>query len=213
MGRIIDISQTLRPGMPVWPGDTPYEAFWAATLADTGSVNVGGVTMSLHSGTHADAPKHFRDGGLSPDSVDLDAYVGPAVVADLTRHGAAELCRGITAEMLVAALPDRFPDRLLCKTGTAPEGTFPEAFAHFTTQAAELLAEGGVRLVGIDTPSVDHVEAKDLGAHNVFCDHGTAILENLELGKVLPGEYELIALPLKIAGMDASPVRAVLIAL
>ncbi len=209
MNEFIDISQELTRGIPVWPGDRAFESFWTATLAETGSVNVGGISMSLHTGTHADAPKHFRDDGLSPADADLSVYVGPAVVADFTAYGES-LNGGITPEMLDETVGSEKAQRVLCKTGTAPEGTFPETFAHFTPEAARWLADRGVRLAGIDTPSVDRIDSKKLSAHNVFAEAGIAILENIVLSHASPGHYELIALPLKLVGMDASPVRAVL---
>jgi arylformamidase len=211
MRRIIDISQALSPDIAVWPGDTPFEAFWTATLADTGSVNVGGVTMSLHTGTHADAPKHFRDDGGSPADIDLTPYLGPADVIDLSNLGAEALCHGITADHIRPHIA-KWSQRVLFRTNTATDPTeFPQRFAFFTVEAAELLAESRVLMVGIDSPSVDAVDSKDLGAHHVFADNGIAILENLVLEHVSAGRYELIALPLKIVGMDASPVRAVLV--
>jgi len=206
---LIDISQPLAEGMTVWPGDTEYQPSWTTTLEDSGVVNVGAVTMSLHTGTHADAPKHFRADGLSPDGVDLAAYIGEALVLDLSPLGGS-LHEGITAEILRTALGDQRPERLLCKTVTVVPGGFPEWFAHFTADGAKFLAEHGVRLIGIDTPSVDRVDSKELGAHHVLADAGIAILENLALAHVTAGRYELIALPLKLVGMDASPVRAVL---
>ncbi len=209
MSKIIDISQPLAPGITVWPGDIPFESKWSATLEETGVVNVGAVTMSLHTGTHADAPKHFQADGLSPAEIDLDIYIGEALVLDLSPLGGS-LREGITPDMLETALGDARPERLLCKTGTVVPGGFPDWFAHFTAGSARFLTNRGVRLVGIDTPSVDRVDSKDLGAHNVFADAGIAIIENLVLGHVTRGRYELIALPLKLVGMDASPIRAVL---
>ena len=210
MSKIIDISQPLAPGIAVWPGDTQFESFWAATLEETGSVNVGAVTMSLHTGTHADAPRHFRNNGASPADLDLKPYLGPAYVVDLTHLDREILCAGITAEHIRPLLSGE-SQRVLFRTNTAVDLTeFPKRFAHFTVEAAKSLAEANVLLVGIDTPSVDLVSSRDLGAHNVFADAGIAILENLRLEHVMPGRYELIALPLKFAGMDSSPVRAVL---
>lgn len=207
MSRIIDISQTLSGDLAVWPGDTPFSPFWVMKMEDGNAVNVGSVTMSLHTGTHADAPKHFRDDGRSPDECELSVYIGRALVVDLT--GQAIAGSAITATH-VATIRDDRPQRVLFKTGTSSPGQFSHDFAYFAEEAAGALVKRGVHLVGIDTPSVDHPDSKTLGSHHVFDHAGTAILENLVLTDVPAGWYELIALPLKLAGMDASPVRAVL---
>jgi arylformamidase len=207
MPRIIDISQTLATGIAVWPGDTPFAPFWMMTMEHGESVNVGSVTMSLHTGTHADSPRHFRNDGASPVDCDLSVYIGRALVVDLSAESPA-----VTAitEKQVAAIAALRPERVLFRTGTASAGAFTNDFAHFSADAAEALVTLGVRLVGIDTPSVDHPESKTLGSHHAFDRGKIAILENLVLNEVSAGWYELIALPLKFADMDASPVRAVL---
>lgn len=207
MSRIIDISQSLTTGIAVWPGDTAFSPFWVMTIQGGESVNVGSVTMSLHTGTHADASKHFRDDGRSPAECDLSAYVGRALVVDLASQDSP--VTAITGEQ-VAAIVSLKPSRVLFRTQTASPHSFSHQFAHFSKAAAEALVRLGVVLVGIDTPSVDHPDSKTLGAHHVFDRGGVAILENLALTDAAAGWYELIALPLKFAGMDASPVRAVL---
>ena len=207
MARLIDISQTLSRETAVWPGDTPFAPFWVMQMQAGDSVNVGSVTMSLHTGTHADAPRHFRSDGGSPAECELSVYVGKALVVDLSTEESP--VSAITTEH-VDRIGDARPERVLFKTGTASPGHFSNDFAYFSVEAAESLVARGVRLVGIDTPSVDHAESKTLGSHHTFDAGDTAILENLVLGDVSPGWYELIALPLKLAGMDASPVRAVL---
>lgn len=206
MSRLIDISQTLSPAIAVWPGDTEFRPFWVMQKSGDTPVNVGSVTMSLHTGTHADAPKHFRNDGESPDAAELSAYVGRALVIDLSD---SDTLQGILPEHLAAYDAER-PERVLFRTNTAEAGVFPKSCAHFTEAAAQVLVGWEVRLVGIDTPSVDQLDSKSLPAHHVFDSAGIAILENLVLGDVKAGWYELIALPLKFADMDASPVRAVL---
>ena len=207
MARIIDISQTLAPDIAVWPGDTPFHPYWVMTMQDGESVNVGSVTMSLHTGTHADAPKHFRNDGASPAEADLSVYVGRALVVDFSKS--LPDSQAITAEH-VAQIAEQKPERVLFKTGTVVPGAFPKRFASFSPEAAEALAALGVKLIGIDTPSVDRVDSTTLDSHHLFDKGQIAILENLVLGDVAAGWYELIALPLKFAEMDASPVRAVL---
>ena len=209
MRRIFDISQLVKPGIPVWTGDAPFEPFWTAEMSKGAPMNVGGVKMSLHTGTHADAPKHYREGGRSIAEVDLEKYVGPALVVDLSDLPRKILCEGITPGMIKSLPFDRI-ERMLFKTGTANRTEFIHSFAFFRPETARLLSDKGVRLVGIDTPSVDFVDSKSLDGHHLFDDKRMAILENLNLSEISAGWYELIALPLRLDGMDASPVRAIL---
>lgn len=202
--RIIDISHTLSPAIAVWPGDTEFTSYFVDEIAKGGSVNVGAVTMSLHTGTHADAPYHFSDDGARIDQVGLDAYIGLALVIDATDSDAV-------LERHVSQLSSGNVERLLFKTNSAAPEVFNESFSYFTPEAARAIAANHVKLVGIDTPSVDHPNSKTLESHKIFGEAQIAILENLNLSEVEPGEYELIALPLKISGMDGSPVRAVLL--
>ncbi len=206
---IIDISRPISPETAVWPGDTPFSLAWVLRRDRGDSVNLAALTISPHTGTHADAPLHVCDGASAIDRVDLAAYVGPArVVAvapgpDALVHPAA--LGGLT-------LAD--PPRLLLKTGTVPDAErFPRRFAALAPETADMLVAGGVRLVGLDTPSLDPPESKTLPAHNRLVRGAVLWLENLDLSAVEPGEYELIALPLRLVGGCASPVRAVLRAL
>jgi arylformamidase len=200
---LIDISPPLSPQIVVWPGDRPFACSWSSRLRNGDSCNVGAVSMSLHTGAHADAPYHFLEEGDTVDAVALDRFVGPCTVVDLSgcaRIDAADAAR--------AARPGA---RLLFKTRSdSGGGPFPERFAHFTPEAAEALARAGVLLVGLDTPSVDAFDSKTLDAHKALARGGVAVLEGLDLSRAEAGEYELIALPLRLEGMDASPVRAVL---
>lgn len=203
MGRLIDISQTLAPGIAVWPGDTQFENFWVMRMDRGDSCNVGSVTMSLHTGTHADAPFHFLPTGGTPVDARLDPYIGPAIVVDA--NGAESI-----SPSHVMNIPETGAKRILFRTGTANPGSWTDNFAYFTPAAVQLLIDRGVQLIGIDTPSVDKSDSKTLASHKLFAAARIAILENLMLDQVTPGRYELIALPLKLAGMDASPVRAIL---
>jgi arylformamidase len=203
MPRIIDISQTIQPGIIVWPGDTEYNPFWVWRMDDGDTCNVGSVTMSLHTGTHADAPYHFISDGSPISDVDLSVYIGPALVVNMSG------IRSIDAEA-VKKIDTGGVARILFRTLSRDSATFNRDFACLTPDGAEALVAGGIKLVGIDTPSVDQADSKTLDSHNILATHAVAILENLTLEHVAPGKYELIALPLKLAGMDASPVRAVL---
>jgi len=206
--RLHDISRAIRSGIPVWPGDTDFDFRFVARIADGSSVNVGRIEMSVHTGSHIDAPLHFDDAGADAASVPIERYVGPCVVADVRPDK-----RGILPEHLPADLDQAARDTgrvLLRSYGERPEG-FDEGMAHATPALADWLAERGVGLLGIDTDSMDAFESKELPAHRQLNSHGIAILEGIDLSKIEPGRYELIALPLKIEGADGSPVRAVLI--
>jgi arylformamidase len=203
---LYDISQELSPATAVFPGDTPFSARTMMRMSDGGSCDVGTITTSVHAGTHADAPAHFLAGGATIDRVPLAAYLGPARLVALAL-GRGEAIRPEHLEPLAL----RGAERLLFSTGTAPDpAVYNLDFAHFSVEAAAMLAGRGLKLVGIDTPSIDRWDSKTLAAHKVFAASGVALLENLVLGHVPPGDYELIALPLRLKDLDSSPVRAVL---
>jgi arylformamidase len=203
MSQIIDISRTLKRGMPVWPGDTEFQPLWVARMENGDSYNLGGVTMSLHTGTHSDAPLHFLRDGTSIADMDLSVYIGLAQVIDLI--GA----KSVETEHVLPLAPT-LPERILFKTHVSPVEQFGPDFAYISPEAARILAGSGIKLVGIDTPSVDSSHSKTMETHKILAASGIAILEHLNLANVAAGQYELIALPLKLAGMEGSPVRAVL---
>ena len=201
---LIDISQPLHTGVPTWPGDTAFAFDLALTRERTGSVNVGRLTMSTHTGTHVDAPFHFRDDGEKVAALDPEVFVGPARVIAMGGEG------GIEAEEL-GRYDLEGVVRLLVKTVSWPNRErFPERIRYLEPNAAEFLAEKGVHLVGVDTPSVDPLDSKSLPAHNALLEGGVHILEGLVLDRIEPGDYGLISLPLPLRDADASPVRAML---
>jgi arylformamidase len=206
--RIHDITRPVQAGIPVWPGDTAYGFSLVARIAAGSSVNVGRVEMSVHTGTHTDAPLHFRDGEADIASVPLSKYVGPCVVADVRPKA-----RGIRPGDLPAGLAERVRERprLLLRSYAKRPQAFDEAMAHATPELADWLADHGGVLLGVDTDSMDAFESKDLPAHQRLLQRGVAILEGIDLSAVTPGPYELVALPLKLVGADASPVRAILL--
>jgi arylformamidase len=203
---IYDISQPLGARTAVWPGDQTLEMGWTLERRQGDSVNVAAIRLSVHAGTHADGPLHFRDAGPAIGILPLDSYIGPARVID---------ARG--RDLLDVDLLDSIDDiaaapRLLFRTREAvdPE-SFPETVAPIAPTLAKRLAEAKVRLVGTDSPSIDPLDSKTLDAHRALATGGVAILENLVLTHVPPGDYTLIALPLRLVEADSSPVRAVLL--
>ena len=205
MKKIWDISPPVAPGSPVFPGDTPYSQEWSATLAPDCPVNVSRITMSPHVGAHADAPLHYDPRGVSAGELDLDAYLGPCRV--IHAMGCGPL---VEWQHLAHAVRD-LPPRVLVRTyERAPTHQWDPQLSAFAPDSIERLAALGVKLVGIDSASIDPAESKTLDSHQVIRRLGLRVLENLVLDQVPEGDYELIALPLKLMTADASPVRAVL---
>lgn len=204
MPRIYDITRTVTPQLAVWPGDTPFAQVWVSRMERGDSVNVSALTLSPHTGTHADAPLHYNSAGLAMGEVPLDVYVGRATVVEIHTRDA------VTPAHL-ADVDLRAIERLLIKTPASlrPSERWDEEFAYLTPETAALLGESGVRLFGTDTPSVDYMSSKTLDAHHTLDRYNIYILESLALADVPAGDYELIALPLKVK-VDGSPVRAIL---
>lgn len=169
-----------------------------------GNLTLSTLRATVHLGAHADAPSHYGRDGASIESRAVDLYVGPCQVVRV------EVPRGARIPVEAAPDPVRAP-RVLFATGSYPDpNRFDEDFASLEPDLVDHLHARGVRLVGIDTPSVDPFRSKALEAHRRFLAHDMAILEGLALAGVPEGVYELIALPLKLEGFDASPVRAIL---
>lgn len=203
--RLYDISRPVAAGIPVWPGDAEYRTRWTLRRSEGSSVNVAEISLSAHTGTHADAPFHVDESGGRVSELPIGAFLGPARVVDVAGRSAIDL------ELVEGLLGTGAGDRLLFRTGCWREaGRFPEEFPAFEPAAARRLAEARVPLVGTDAPSVDPFEAKELRSHRALMDGGVAVLEGLLLDGVPEGRYELIALPLRLTEADASPVRAVL---
>lgn len=205
MSQIYDISQTLRVGLPVWPGDTAFDLKRTWAMGPGIPVNVSALTFSTHSGSHADAPFHYDATGAAIDAIDPARYLGPAQVVDGRHAGAL-----IGADHILPQLKPGI-ERVLVRTyDRAPQQNWDENFAAIDAMLIDALAARGVRLIGTDTPSLDPQTSKTMDAHLAIARHGMAILEGLVLDAVPFGIYELIALPLKVAGADSSPVRAIL---
>jgi arylformamidase len=206
--RLWDISQPLRPDLPVWPGDTPFQSAPKWTHGPGSPVNVAAFTASTHSGAHADAPLHYDPAGASIDAVPLDPYLGPCLLVD------ARACGGLIDPDFVEANVPPGTERVLFRTYERfPHGAWTSAFTAVHPAAITALAERGVRLIGLDSPSLDPQDSKTMDAHLAILHTDMRVLEGLVLDEAPPGDYELIALPLRLAGLDASPVRAVLRAL
>ena len=200
-----DISPPLHAGSPVFPGDAAFSSVWAARIGPGCPVNVSTLTLSPHTGAHADAPLHYDDAGAAIGTLDLAPYVGRCRVVHAIGCGA--LVRWSDLEHAL----DDLPERVLVRTyRTAPVDRFDPDLAAFAPDTVERLADRGVRLIGIDTASIDPAPSKSLDSHQVIRRRGLRVLENLVLDEVAEGDYELIALPLKLTTADASPVRAVL---
>ena len=205
---IWDISQPLRAALPVWPGDTAFAVEPRWTYGPGSPVNVSTFTASTHSGAHADAPLHYDPAGAAIDAVDLAPYLGPCLLVDARAAGPL-----IGPDFVDATFPSG-TQRVLFRTFERfPHEAWVDAFTAVHPEAIERLAARGVRLIGLDSPSLDPQASKTMDAHLAVRRADMRVLEGLVLDAPPPGAYELIALPLPLEGLDASPVRAILRAL
>lgn len=201
---LYDISPPITERLAVWPGDTPPSREILLDLRRGDSVTLSTLRATVHLGAHADGPNHYGADAPGIDARPLEDYLGPCQVISV----AIAPGERITPAHLLP--PIRQP-RVLFRTGSFPDPTdFRHDFAALSPELIEMLADLGVRLVGLDTPSVDLFDSKDLPSHLACLRRDLAILEGLILSHVPDGNYELIALPLRLVGFDASPVRAVL---
>lgn len=200
----IDISQPLDDKLAHWPGDTSFSYKITYSKEQTGSVNIGQISTSLHSGTHVDAPFHFMSDGAKILDLKLDVFIGDARIIDMSAYKKID-----QAALRQFNLTD--VTRLLVKTSVPnrPE-VFPENIPYVTADGAAYLHEQGIRLIGVDVPSVDPLDSKELEGHHALFAEEIYILENLMLDNVEEGDYEFIALPLPLKEADGSPVRAVI---
>jgi arylformamidase len=200
-----DISIAVRTGTPEWPGDVPFHCGWTSRLADGASVNLSHLTSSPHVGTHADAPIHVRDGWPATESLPLEAFLGEALVLDVSASGPGLLNLSPDDARLSGV------ERLLLRTGCSiATGTFPGDWPALSASTAASLCARGLVLLGVDAPSVDERESTTLDVHHALFGGGAFVLENLDLAGIPEGRYQLIALPQRLVGLDAAPVRAVL---
>lgn len=199
----IDITQTLKKGIPNWPGDTPFSFDLSYTKEQTGSVNIGKMETSMHTGTHADAPFHFDSAAPTIEHLDINLFIGDAYVVDCI--GFREIGPEHIQRIDLQGAP-----RLLLKTVPSISDAFPAEIPVIKPELAGYLKEQGVFLIGVDNPSVDPVDSKQVAAHHALYEHGLSIIEGLVLEHVEQGLYDFIGLPLKVEGADGAPVRAVI---
>ena len=201
--RIWDISPPVDEQAAVFPGDSAYSQKLHFALSPDCPVNVNTLTFSPHTGAHADAPMHYANGAPAIGMLDLSPYLGLCRVIDCLD------CGPLVEPQHIAHAMENLPPRVLLRTARVAS----QSWASFTAIAPEtlaLLAAKNTVLVGIDTPSVDPATSQHLPCHQLLLKHGLRVLENLVLDDVPAGDYELIALPLKLTRADASPVRAIL---
>lgn len=201
---LLDVSMPVTARTAGFPGDEPFSCGWTCTKQGGASVNVGWAKTSPHVGTHVDAPYHYDDAGARVGGFDLEAFVGRCVVID------AQGVASIDARMLARHHLADAPRVLLRTQARSDPERFLDDFPVLAPDAVEHLARHGVRLVGIDAPSFDPADSKDLPIHHALGRAGIANVENLVLERAEPGRYELIAPPLRWVDMDAAPLRALL---
>jgi len=202
---IIDISQPVAPGIAVWPGDRAFELQWSMRRAAGDTVNAAAVTLSVHTGTHVDGFRHVTEDGATAAEMPLGPCIGPARVVDARGQ------RSLGPELLDGIDPARTPRVLFRTRDTVDETRFPANFAWIEPELARRLVRERFHLVGTDAPSIDPLDSTTLDSHHLLAGGGVVNIENLVLTAVPPGDYILVALPLKLVTADSSPVRAVLL--
>ncbi len=201
---IYDITIPMQASLAVWPGDTPYHLQTICSIREGAVINLATIAMSVHTGTHTDAPYHYAADGATTDRLDLNCYLGPALVMDVS--GRDRIC---VEDFAGADFADT--SRVLLRTGGWPDhACFPKQIPVMASGVPAYLKARGVVLVGLDVPSVDAIDSKELPMHHELGACGIAIIEALDLRGVPEGRYELLALPLPLVGADGAPMRAVL---
>jgi arylformamidase len=211
--KVWDISRTLSNDLAEWPGDEPCRFRLTREKTKGASVNLGAISMSVHNGTHADARFHFDTDGESIEKVSLQIYLGRATVVDLWQAflDSKEKHLITIEDLRPSAEAIAATSRILVKTGRWTDSTvFPKQIPVIAADVPAWLQKNGVKLLGLDLPSVDEIDSKSLQNHHALAQAGIAIIESLDLSNVAPGIYQLAALPLKIAGGDGAPMRAIL---
>jgi arylformamidase len=208
--KIHDVSQALRSALPVWPGDSTFDCAVSAAVASGASVNLHRISLSTQSGTHAECARHVRDDATDLASIDLSVFVGECELLDVSGDGYVDTDGIVQSRAVLERLPARLERVLLRTIAHADWDRWPSGFRALDPALIEALAGRGCRLIGTDAPSIDPEHCKALRSHHACHRTGMAILEGLVLDAVPEGRYELIALPLPIQGVEATPVRAIL---
>lgn len=208
--KIFDISLSLSPDLPIWPGDDPFELEQVESIEEGANANVSRLSTGVHIGTHVDAPHHFLNNGRTVESLPLNVLTGPCYVIQLP-----DGVEAITAEALEGMSLPSEPARILFGTSNSRfwsrgETAFQEDFVAVTEDGAEWLVKQGIHLVGVDYLSVAPY-SDSIPTHKILLQAGIIIVEGLDLSAVPRGFYELYCLPLKLIGAEGAPARAVLI--
>ncbi len=203
---LYDVTRTVAPDTHVWPGDTPYSIQHVMRLAEGASVNLTTLTLSAHTGTHADAYYHYEPDGAHPAQMPLEPYLGKARVVTVSKR------EGPLLPADFAHVDLRGAERLLLHSWVSdlPDQEWPSVFPYLSVELIEMLSGLGVALIGLDSPSVDAFDSTELRCHHAIYRYKMVNIETLQLRGVPDGDYELIALPLKLDKTCGSPVRAVL---
>jgi arylformamidase len=206
MKRIYDITRTVSPSLQVWPGDSPFSTVHVLRKSEGASVNLTTLNLSAHTGTHADAYYHYEDDGAHPAEMPLEAYIGSARVVTVEKRQGPLLPDDFKRVSLEKA------ERLLIRSWVSDlnDDQWPQAFPYLSLELIDWLAALEIRLIGLDSPSVDAFDSKDLPCHHALRRNHMVNLETLYLRDVPDSDYELSALPLKLDGVCGSPVRAIL---
>ena len=205
MKKIWDISPPIDASSPVFPGDTPFQLAWTAQISAQCPVNVSAITLSPHVGSHADAPLHYDPAGAAIGALDLQTFIGPCRVIHAIGKGPLVRLADLAHQL------ENLPERILVRTyANFPAQEFDNNLIALAPETLLALAELGVKLIGIDSASIDPADSKSLESHQLIRERNMRVLENLQLDQIDEGDYELIALPLKLMSADASPVRAIL---
>lgn len=208
--KIHDVTVTIRPGMVVWPGDHQVELYRNGKIEEGANANVSNLSISVHTGTHVDAPYHFLPTGSTVELLPLDVLVGPVQAVELP-----DSVLFIDQKVLEAVHIHPETTRILFKTRnssfwSAADDTFHTDFVGITEDGSQYLVEKGIKLVGIDYLSIAPYK-KSRPTHEVMLNAKMVIIEGLDLSQVDPGTYELYCLPLKLMNTDGAPARVILV--
>lgn len=201
-----DITLELSGDIAVYPGDPRCSITKLCEIGKGDAVNMSGISLTSHTGTHMDAPAHFIEGGLTVDRIPASTFIGKAKVFEIVSKDAIKACD-------ICRLDMQKGDVILFKTGNSSfvrDEMFHREYTYIAPDAAEIIAQKGVKMVGIDYMSVDRYDSTDFEAHKTFLGNGIIIIENIDLNGIKPGEYGILALPLKVKGGDGSPARVIL---